>query len=164
MIPPPLIVTPGIRVRVIGILVRQEKILLIAYDGMPNGSGFHYNFPGGGLETGELLADGVRREMREEANCDVAVEGILALSEFAARDTQGETLTHSVNVLFQVSLLPGSEPAQPPSPDPYQVGVEWVPLDKLTEVRVYPPIAESLVSLLRQNAAPVPVLENARGQ
>lgn len=51
-----------------GIIINDGKILLVKMKG--NGK---YFFPGGGIEKGELMEDGLRREIKEETGIDVEI-------------------------------------------------------------------------------------------
>ncbi|WP_371380979.1 NUDIX domain-containing protein [Sporomusa aerivorans] len=52
-----------------------------------------YNLPGGHLELGEPIADGARREVREEVGFDVELEGFLGVYE-------GASDNHYINFVF----------------------------------------------------------------
>lgn len=54
------------RLRPTAAIIRDGAILLIQDDD-PDSIGLHTNLPGGGLEPGEALHDGLRREMRISA-------------------------------------------------------------------------------------------------
>ena len=60
----------GIRVGASAVIVRDAAIVLIEY-----GAGWqpHFNLPGGGIEQGESIVDGLRREVREETGAEVVV-------------------------------------------------------------------------------------------
>ncbi len=45
---------------------------------------------------------------------------------------------HQVELYFECGLVPGSEPKNREMKDTNQVDVEWVSLDRLDSVRVYP--------------------------
>jgi ADP-ribose pyrophosphatase YjhB (NUDIX family) len=66
----------NIRVRPSAAIIRNESILLIAYDD-PEDS-FHYNLPGGGLAPHEMIYDGLRRELQEEACAEIEI-GLLLM-------------------------------------------------------------------------------------
>lgn|GEM_PF-5738377 len=53
-----------IYVRCVGLLVENDALLLMRYSDPELGDIWQY--PGGGLQAGETVEDGVRREMREE--------------------------------------------------------------------------------------------------
>lgn len=62
------------RVRVAGILIEDDKILLTEQDVTKNR---HWSLPGGGLEYGETIEQCIIREMKEETGLDVVIEGLL---------------------------------------------------------------------------------------
>ncbi|HLW39520.1 MAG TPA: NUDIX domain-containing protein [Brumimicrobium sp.] len=66
-------------IRVYGILIHEEKVLLS--DERFRGREFT-KFPGGGLEFGEGIKDCLKRELKEELNIDVQVGELLYLTDF----------------------------------------------------------------------------------
>lgn len=66
---------PHARVRIgaKGLVVDAGTVLLVR-ERRPDGSTF-WTLPGGGVEAGESLRDGLRRELREELGCGSAVHG-----------------------------------------------------------------------------------------
>src|SRR5919106_580114 len=71
------------RIRAGAVIVRHGHILAVEYD--DNLAGLHYNLPGGGLEPGESLHDGVRREVLEETAAHVEVGRLLLVTEWGPR-------------------------------------------------------------------------------
>ena len=51
-----------VRIRCTGLIVENNSVLLVEYDD----NGIHYNLPGGGLEPGETILEGVAREVLEK--------------------------------------------------------------------------------------------------
>ena len=66
-------------VRVYGLIVKDEKILLT--DEFRLGM-YMTKFPGGGLEFGEGLTDGLKREFREELNLEIEVGELFYVNDF----------------------------------------------------------------------------------
>lgn len=66
--------------RVYGILINAKNEILIS-DESRNGFSFT-KFPGGGLEFGEGLADGLKREFQEEMEIDIEVGELFYVNEF----------------------------------------------------------------------------------
>jgi ADP-ribose pyrophosphatase YjhB (NUDIX family) len=62
---------PGFNVRVYGLLISDEREILIS-DEKEYGTLFS-KFPGGGLEYGEGLIDGLKREFMEECEMEIEV-------------------------------------------------------------------------------------------
>jgi ADP-ribose pyrophosphatase YjhB (NUDIX family) len=64
------------RPSVYGVILHEGKILLLKAKATGK-----WLVPGGGLDKGELLADGLRREVREETGIAVEIERFAMLSE-----------------------------------------------------------------------------------
>ena len=73
----------------------QRDRILMAQRGKQPLKGW-WSLPGGALETGERLADGVRREVREETGLEVQPLGILEVFERIMPDAQGAPEYHYV--------------------------------------------------------------------
>lgn len=129
-------VPSGIRVGVKGAIVRDGAILLIEYD---DASGLHFNLPGGGVELGESLREAMRREVLEETAAEVEVGRLLMLREYEpARADERWGPVQKLTIVFECSLVAGSEPRMPERPDPHQTAVRWIPLDELAGVPLLP--------------------------
>jgi 8-oxo-dGTP diphosphatase len=105
--------------------------------------GVFYLFPGGGQEPGEELKDAVVRECIEETGMPVSVGELLHVREYIGRNHEfadTDSGVHQVEFYFACSVETGGpEPVMNGDlPDSNQIGVEWVPLKALTDVRVYP--------------------------
>ena len=74
----PLSPNPSLGVSAI-IFDQDERVLLIRR-GKPPAAGF-WHVPGGKLEAGESLVEGVRREVKEETGLDVNIGPIMAVVE-----------------------------------------------------------------------------------
>lgn len=117
------------RVSANAFIVKEDKALLIKFD---DENGVHYNLPGGGIDAGESVIVGLTRECREEACAEVYVGDLLLtwqyipeLEDFKFGQTQ------KLGLIFKAELKEGCEPKLPATPDPNQVGVEWVPLEEI---------------------------------
>jgi len=110
---------------------------------------FHL-LPGGGQRMGETLHEAVRRETAEETGWLVDPGRLLlvrdyigAHHEFAGEDGD----VHQVELMFAAGLLERVEGWEPVR-DAWQTGVEWLPLARLEEVRIYPSVLCELLPLL----------------
>ena len=50
--------------------------------------------------------------------------------------------THKLTLFFDCDLVAGTTPALPETPNPNQVGVEWLPLETLVEQPLLPDLGE----------------------
>jgi 8-oxo-dGTP pyrophosphatase MutT (NUDIX family) len=134
------------RVGASAVIVRDDAILLVEFgDGWKR----HFNLPGGGIDAGESIIDGLRREVREETGAAINVGPLLlALEYFPPHHHSRSGDLHKLGLVFRCTLQAGSEPALPPSPDPHQVGVQWVPLARLASEPLLPAIASQLLTLI----------------
>lgn len=112
-------------VRVTGVLVENNKILLVKQKVSEKRN---WSLPGGKLEQGETLEQGIIREMKEETGLDVEIIRLLYLCDVSASDN---TLLHITFLLKRVDgdiKLPTNEFETNPI---YEV--EFVPIFNLTE-------------------------------
>ena len=64
---------------------RSDEVLLVRRAALPGSSNpMKYNPPGGAIEPGETLVEGLKREVLEETALEVSVEGILGVREWEA--------------------------------------------------------------------------------
>ncbi len=97
-----------LRMRVSGICMEEEKVLLVNHRGV-NASNEFWAPPGGGLEFGQSAAENLKREFLEETGLLIEIEKFLCVNEYI-----GPPL-HSIEIFFLVrriggKLMKGSEP------------------------------------------------------
>jgi len=89
-----------VRVRACGILVENEKILLLKHTNI--GPKDHlWSPPGGGVEFGQEVKEVVKREFMEEVNLEVEVDKYLFTNEYI-----GER-HHAIELFFAVKRISG---------------------------------------------------------
>ncbi len=93
-------------VRVYGLLINDQNQILLSDE---EEYGFRFcKFPGGGLEYGEGLIDGLKREFIEECNVDVDVIGHFYTTDFfiqsAFNDSQVISVYYIVNPISELKL------------------------------------------------------------
>lgn len=89
-----------LRVRVCGICLHQDKLLMINHIGL-NANGFFWAPPGGGLKYGESIADCLKREFKEETNLEIEAGEFLFFHEFL------DPPLHAVELFFKVNIVSG---------------------------------------------------------
>jgi len=77
-----------------GLVFKNGCILLVQRDHEPL-KGW-WSLPGGALETGERLEEGLRREIREETGLEVEVLSLFEVFETILPDAEGRTEYHYV--------------------------------------------------------------------
>ena len=152
----------NMRVGVNAVIVRHGAVLAVLFE---DEHGRHFNLPGGGVEPGEAILDGLRREVREETCAEVEPGSLLLVYEYLPercrnRYGPGRRLT----LFFRCDLKPGSEPKMPERPDRHQVGLEWIPIRELPSAPLLPKIGSRLVALLQQEVPVVFVEEGELGE
>jgi 8-oxo-dGTP diphosphatase len=89
-----------LRVRVCGICVVDNKILLIKHKNIGK-AGYLWSPPGGGLQFGESVKDCLEREFQEETNLSIHIERFLFVHEFLDHPL------HAIELFFEVSITDG---------------------------------------------------------
>ena len=139
--------SPHIRVSASAVVVNDGRLLLVKFD---DESGIHYNLPGGGADPGESAVDCCVREVLEETSALVTVGRLLLVREYEpvrCRNSFGRK--HKLNLIFACDLVSGSTVEMPRTPDADQIGVEWVELERLTEINlVSPTLARQILDSL----------------
>ncbi|MGA7730432.1 MAG: NUDIX hydrolase [Chloroflexia bacterium] len=125
---------------------RGDEILLVhqyrSQDPYPN-----WFLPGGRVEAGELLSEGLAREVREEAGLDLVTVGQLAYCTHAVDDADH---SQSIAFVFEVAEWTGTPNSN--DPDGTVSDVRWFSLEEaLTHLERVPwhSMREPLVAYLR---------------
>ena len=88
-----------IRVRVCGLCIVQDKILLINHSGITKTN--FWSPPGGGINFGESAEDCLRREFLEETRLQIQVKDFLFACELVQKPL------HAIELFFQVQPIGG---------------------------------------------------------
>ena len=91
----------------VGALILRRDRILMAQRGKQPLIGW-WSLPGGALETGEALADAVRREVREETGLDIRPLGVLEIFERIMRDRSGAPEYHYVLIDYMCRIVGGT--------------------------------------------------------
>lgn len=92
-----------------GVVISDGRTLLIRRSGPPLQG--EWSIPGGTLETGETLREGVRRELREETGVEVRVGEMIEVFERIFPDAQGRPQYHFVILDFLCEYAGGEAQA-----------------------------------------------------
>ena len=127
-----------VRVSVKAVIIRRGQVLLVRNR---DELGDWYMLPGGGQAHGETLEQALKRECLEEVGTGIVMGRLLFVRDYIASHhefagTDGDA--HQIELMFKCSLPRGATPKLGESPDPYQDGVAWLPLEALTHHRLYP--------------------------
>jgi 8-oxo-dGTP diphosphatase len=90
-----------------GVVISQGRALLVRR-GAPPLQG-EWSIPGGMLETGETIMEGVRRELAEETGVEVRVNGLIEVFERISLDEAGKHKYHYVVLDYYCDAI-GGEP------------------------------------------------------
>ena len=139
------------------IILDEGDVLLVRYqDTSDMGLGTWYALPGGCQHPGETLEEALVRECREELGARVRPGRLLFVREYihARHELAGTGRDqHKIEFMFACEL------DAPPVPgtlgDIDQTAFEWVPLDKLGLLNVFPRHLRDLADLLKPGETPV---------
>lgn len=92
-----------------GVVIRDERALLIKRGSAPLEG--QWSIPGGTLELGESLQDGVRRELLEETGIEVRVGQLIEVFDRIFRDASGKIQYHFVIVDYLCEPVSGEASA-----------------------------------------------------
>ena len=112
------------RVGVAVVVIRDGFILMVKRAKEPAKG--KWSIPGGGLELGETLYEGARREVLEECSVVVEIERVLDAAERIIRDEEGRVKYHFVMVDMLGRYVSGEVRAQSDAEE-----CRWVPIREL---------------------------------
>lgn len=130
---------PGVRTSARALIVRDGRLLTVRMEAP--GEGVFYVLPGGGQRPGEDLRQALVRECREELGIGIEVGVLAYVREFIAERHAFKAVPsdfHQVEVVFHARVLDASTLGSGSESDPLQSGVEWLPLERLSKVVLYP--------------------------
>jgi ADP-ribose pyrophosphatase YjhB (NUDIX family) len=114
----------------VGALLFQRDRILMARRGKEPLKGW-WSLPGGALELGESLADGVKREVLEETGLEIRPLGVLEIFERIMRDASGAPEYHYVLIDYVCRITGGELCAGDDV-----CAVEWVRRRDLPSLRI----------------------------
>ncbi|MCU5497822.1 NUDIX hydrolase [Bacillus wiedmannii] len=128
------------QVRVTGILIEDEKVLLVKQ----KVANRNWSLPGGGVENGETLEEAMIREMREETGLEVKIKKLLYVCD---KPDASPSLLHITFLLERIEgeiTLPSNEFDHNPIQD-----VQMVPIKDLSQYG----FSETFITLISEGFA-----------
>ncbi len=132
------------------ILIKEDSILLTTHKDQ---EGIFYVFPGGGQEEGETMHEACIRECLEETGLIVKPGELIYVREYIGKNHEFaafDSHVHQIESYFQCEIT--GENDQQMLMDKNQVGLEWLPVSKLNEYRIYPQAVVSYIQKADQTA------------
>ncbi len=115
----------------VGALVwREDRVLLVRRNRPPKQG--EWSLPGGMLEVGETLQQGVAREVMEETACAVAVGEIVATIDLITRDEERRVQYHYVLIDLLAEWITGEGRPNDESSD-----LAWTTLADLAQYNLW---------------------------
>ncbi len=138
----------GFNLRVYAIILNGKDEVLIS-DERRNDVSFT-KFPGGGLEFGEGLADGLRRELREELNLEAEIGELFYVNDFFQKSAFGkqQLISFYYGAFVDTDKVPASNHDIPLTEEGEKF--RWVKLSDLSADLVTFPIDKHVVSMLKE--------------
>jgi len=134
----------------VGGIVIKENCLLLVKRGTPPSKGC-WGVPGGCLELGEDVKDGVVREVFEECGIEVRVGELFDFFQTIVYDESGSVEYHYVLMDFFAEHVSGEI-----APGGDAADCSFIPLDVIYSYSLTPGVRELLKRLRDRGAAPVP--------
>lgn len=137
-------------IRVYGICIKNKKVLLVK----ENMAGFEFTkFPGGGLEFGEGLKEGLKREIFEEIGLDSKITSHFYTTDFFQKSAfkSNEQLISIYYFIEIKNLLPETDfPLETEQADNHKITFFWQALDTLKTDDVTFAIDKLIVEKLKE--------------
>ncbi|ACF13670.1 NUDIX hydrolase [Chloroherpeton thalassium ATCC 35110] len=146
-----------VKLRVSAVCYQNAHVLMVKHKSLMRREGSsdsYWILPGGVLEKGETLEEGVKRELLEETGYECTVGKLVFVKEFLYPFPPAEnkgSFYHSVTLGYYCDITGGKLQTgyDPEFPKDNQLILEtnWLPLAELAQFDIYPP---DLAELLRQ--------------
>lgn len=135
----------AIRTAARALIIQNENLLTIK---MKDANGIFYILPGGGQNHGETLKKSLEREVFEEVGAEISVGKLAYVREYIGKNHGFRKSHHSFHQLesvFFCSLKSSPEIEKAHNPDNKQIGVEWIPIAKISDYKILPEILNSFI-------------------
>ncbi|GHV87108.1 DNA mismatch repair protein MutT [Spirochaetia bacterium] len=133
-----------IRNSVKALIMKDGNILVNKCQDRDTGE-IYYSLPGGGQKPEELLTDTVKRECREELGIEIEPKSLVFIRE----GLNGEPY-HRIDLVFLCKYIKEIE-NMVIEKDYNQIGNEWIKIDNLMNITLYPLIIREEIIKLNKN-------------
>ena len=143
-----------LRVRVCGICIENDEILLVNHQSLNEGNDF-WGPPGGGMDFGQTAEENLKREFLEETGLTIEIGKFLFVHEYLSPPL------HAIELIFEVTRLHGelTTGSDPEMGEDEQIikNVRFVPFSEIKEIK-----KESIHQLF-QNVKDITKIDGLRG-
>lgn len=141
-----------IRVGVNAVIESENELLAVEFD---DETGHHYTLPGGGVRRDENIRAALRREVREETTAAIETGDLSFVHEYSPPDHEAALGSiHKLTLFFDCGLVADSQPSLPTSPDPNQIGIDWLPLDSIEDQPLLPDLGSTWKTIAEDDHSP----------
>jgi len=118
--------------------IRRGDTILVQHKKYEGGRA-RYTLPGGAVDPGETLQQGLNRECMEEIGTGVEIVELMHLADyFKVRDTDPPSRRQQVEFIFRCRVPDDYDAQMGPKPDNHQVDVLWLPVSEIPESGMQP--------------------------
>lgn len=144
-----------VNLRVTALCVKDEHVLLVKHKRFTYTKDFpdsYWILPGGVLELGESVPEGIQREVKEETGLACEVGDLLFVKEliYPYQPNHDNSITHhSVSLAFYCEvtggeLITGKDPEFDDN-DQVILKTDWLPISELQNYDIYPPFLPKFI-------------------
>lgn len=146
----------GIRNSAKAIVVKDNKVLLNKCSNPQCGS--YYALPGGGQNLYETMEEAVVRECIEETGYTVVPQKLVGIYEEIWTEQElresAPDYAHKIFHIFYCTLADKMQ-HKPYEEDAWQVGYEWIAIEKLKDVPLFPACIKKHIAQMLKSDAPL---------
>lgn len=135
------------------IIIENSQLLVLK---MQDEQGIYYKLPGGGQERFETMQEALIRECAEEINLQIEPGALLWLADhiFNQQHETKPAQGHQTEAFFRCYIKGNAQAQVGHIPDNNQIGIAWLPLNQLEQLRLYPFALRPLIGNIDEQSHP----------